>query len=1163
MSVSDNSVFKAAAQLAGNSINGTPEGIIWGFAKLLCMDEGMLQILVGEEGQKDLEAAHKWFEKNKISLDTVRNRMRSFFYCIIDDDERKTNIDSFEAFIGSDSEDADAEGILDKMVGLSSLNILELFSEDSDPDELEKQYDDLMDRANKFNESNKSDDNKDSEPDKKSSNKKDSDTQIPAFMRADRSADKKHKTDKKQKKLKLSELSDNIKNLNASLADVVKGQDSAVIKFIKGYAQGELLRLSENKKAPRSYFFFFGPPGVGKTLLANTAADALGLPFKVFNMSEYAGHQAHEELLGVASFYKDSKEGTLVKYVRENPECVLLFDEIEKAHINVIRQFLQILGSGTLDNKNIEKQISFKDTIIIFTSNVGRKLFSDRSEKFSTLPDKVLTDIIASEKNEKGEPVLPIEICSRIASGTSVMFDHLSVRQLADLVRKNFDAVAEGMKSEYGVKVTYSSYLPLLFLFSYGAEIDARVATSQSANFLKNEIYELLRQMENSNNSRDEITSVKLDVDWKGMAPDLKRLFVNKDKAEVLLFADKDSDVFDSIDKKKYVVHKTDDIDEAKEFLKNDLLAIFIDPTIGGDSDNDTILSITDYNTAGVKLFHDIIATQASIPIYMLEVDRALSDVDRDTFFQEGAAGVLKASENYRASLKRQFNQIMDELYMENENRKFTQRGYVIGYGTKQIIDENGKATILFYDLKRATAVDSETRGSMLLDNEKPDVRFSDVIGAGAAKEELDRFVSYLKNPKKYLASGGKPSKGVLLYGPPGTGKTMLAKAMAGEADVSFFEKSATDLLESGLGQNEDSIKWLFKKARKYAPSIIFIDEIDAIGKKRTGSAGSSYTEQLLNALLTQMDGFSSGDVTKPVFVLAATNYGVREGDDNISELDAALVRRFSARVKVDLPNEGERKEFIKRFIKKRGITTLSEQAINNVAARTAGNSIAILQNVFDNAFDAAYKLGRGMNDGDILTALEDYVHGEKKERTPEYYRRVAYHETGHAYVSYMNGNKPAYITIESRGDFGGYVAPERNENRTGYTKDELLGIIRSSLAGRCAEQEFYPADVAMNTGASSDLEHATNIAFEIICRLGMGDSLLVLSRQEVMVSSLASEYVARVNALLNEQMEITKSMIRDGRDVIEKIVEELVRDNRITGERFAELMEEFTKKDE
>jgi ATP-dependent Zn protease len=191
------------------------------------------------------------------------------------------------------------------------------------------------------------------------------------------------------------------------------------------------------------------------------------------------------------------------------------------------------------------------------------------------------------------------------------------------------------------------------------------------------------------------------------------------------------------------------------------------------------------------------------------------------------------------------------------------------------------------------------------------------------------------------------------------------------------------------------------------------------------------------------------------------------------------------------------------------------------------------------------------------LTALEEYNFGEKREHSPEYYRRVAIHETGHAYVSYISGDKPSYVTIESRGDFGGYMQHANIEKVTDHTREELLARIRTSLAGRAAEQVFYGKDKGLNTGASSDLKKATDTAFNILYKYGMEDEqLVVLSRDDILKSTLASQYVSKVNEILNAEMKNTIDIIQGAKDKIEKIADVLAKENRLTGKQFEEMME-------
>ncbi len=1176
MKAKDNHVYGAAMQFVKTISECIPETVIYGYAKLLSMDEKLVQSFISEEYMDDLEAAHKWFSENKLDLNLIKSGLL-LIIPYIPKCEVQEKRDSFSAFLESEDKKTGSEDILQKAVECAFVPVLSVFGEGMELQDIFTLCSDLKEKYASQLEKEK--EKKESEADgKKTVDGKDEVQPQPGIAAKEKNEnvpdeknDRKYenreipKTEEKEdskaeeKAVEIRDiglLAKKYRDLSASLLDVIKGQDQAVDKFIRGYNQGELLKQTEKGNHPKTYFFFFGPPGVGKTLMAETAAEALGIPYKIYNMSEYAAPNSHEDLIGTSKKYSNAKEGSLVKFVRQNPECLLVFDEIEKAHINVIRQFLQILGSGKLQNVCLEKETSFRDATIIFTSNVGKELYADRSINLTTLPEKVLIDAIQKEKDVYDQPMLPPEICSRIASGNTVMFNHLSVRHLAEMVRENFDRIVEGIKKEYGISITYAKELPLLFIYNRGGEIDARVAVGQSGKFFKDEVFELLRQLENKRIDGKEIKKIKIDVEWKGITSELKRLFKNSDATEILAFSD-NKELFDSVEGSQYKVHRASTIEEADDLIKNNISAVFIDPFFGTGSDDETILSISDYNTDGVRFFHSLLEKQSGLPIFMLELDREFSDVDRRTFLQEGATGTTVVSSKYLSSFKRQFGQIMEELYMEKESQAFSQRGWVIDFNTKQeLTGSEGVMKILFYDLKKRMAVDIESRGSILSDAERPGVRFSDVIGAERAKEELKYFVKYLQNPKQFLMNGGRPPKGVLLYGPPGTGKTMLAKAMAGESDVTFLQTSASEFMNKYVGESEANIRRIFAKAKKYAPAIIFIDEIDAIGKKRTGGDNRSATESMLNALLTEMDGFSSNDVTKPIFVLAATNYGVGAESDGISSLDAALIRRFDNKICVDLPKESERKTFIMNMLAKKEINTVSERAVESIAERTTGKSLAILQNVINLAHRNAIKESRNVEDNDLLSALEEYEFGDKKEYKPEYYKKVAIHETGHAYLSYISGDKPSYITIESRGNFGGYMQHSNQEEVMGYTKEELLAKIRSSLAGRAAEQVFFGKDKSLNTGASSDLLHATEWAWRIICSYGMDDDqLIVLSKDDVLKSSMAAEYIAKVNEILKTEMDNTIRIVENAKDIIRQIADVLVRENRLTGAQFEELM--------
>ena len=1013
MAATDNAVLATVLQFC-HAYGRTPEAVVYGYAKLLRMDEIPLRSILSEQDRKELDEVRKLMDENKLDMDLIKSGFILLIPMIRLQTEETNLYQQFEAFLERDVQKINSVEVVKKALQTMVLPVKDIFTTGHSMDDVFAYLKELKIKAKTFDEQ-KNGASEDADDDLRKQEKENNKGDAVLKEKAENGEHLREKTEKEcalkeeqstrkeaenqktpvsemEEKKTFTMLAEKYRNLHRSLLDVVKGQDQAVSKFVQGCFQGEVLQQKEKGKQPRTYFFFFGPPGTGKTLLAETAAEHMGVPVKKYNMSEYASQNSPDALIGTSQIYSNSKEGSLTRFVRQNPECVLIFDEIEKAHINVIRLFLQILGSGSLHSVSKEEDISFRDTIIIFTSNVGKELYADRSVSLSTLPEKVIVNAVQSEINEYGNPALPAEICSRLAAGNMIMFNHLSMRYLAEMADDNFRRISIDMEEVYGVPITYSNKLPLLFLYNRGSGIDARVATGQSGSFLKKEIYELTRQLDN-NKAADGVSSIHFDIEWDGMDEELKRLFVNDGKAEVLFLVDKEMADVLCFDTEKYTVYWAASIEEARKHLKKDITAVFINPFLGKRAENSHILSIADYNTDGVIFFHELAEKQTGISVYLLEVDQEFSEVDRRTFLQEGASGTIVLKKDYIEAFMRQFEQIMEELYMERESQTFSQRGWVIDCKSKQdVSSQKGTAKVLFYDLKKRMAIDMESRGAVLSEAQRPDVKFSDIVGAQKAKEELQYFIRYLTNPKQFMAAGGRPPKGILLYGPPGTGKTMLAKAMAGESDVAFLQTSASEFKNKFIGESEANIRKIFKRAKQYAPAIIFIDEIDAIGKQRTGTETAAHTDSMLNALLTEMDGFSSNS-QKPIFVLAATNYGAGREGEGISSLDSALLRRFDNKIYVDLPKQNERKKYMSLLVQKRNITGVSEQILENIAERTTGQSLAILQNIFDLAIRNAARESHAVTDHDLLNALEEYIYGEKREHTPEYYRSVAFHE--------------------------------------------------------------------------------------------------------------------------------------------------------------------------
>ena len=442
-----------------------------------------------------------------------------------------------------------------------------------------------------------------------------------------------------------------------------------------------------------------------------------------------------------------------------------------------------------------------------------------------------------------------------------------------------------------------------------------------------------------------------------------------------------------------------------------------------------------------------------------------------------------------------------------------------------------------------------------LFDKDKKDkVTFKDVAGLAGAKQEVEEIVSFLKNPKKYTELGGKIPKGALLVGPPGTGKTLLAKAVAGEANVPFFSMSGSDFVEMFVGVGASRVRDLFRQAKEKAPAIIFIDEIDAVGRargKNVMTGGNDERESTLNQLLTEMDGFGTNS---GVIILAATN--------RADVLDSALLRagRFDRQIHVDLPDLQERKEIFQVHLKPIKIDNTVD--IDFLAKQTPGFSGADIANVCNEAaLIAARNSHKHVGKQDFMDAVDRIVGGlERKTKimTDEEKRSIAFHEAGHATISWMleHANPLVKVTIVPRGVALGaawYLPEERQLTNKEHILDELCSL----LGGRAAEQLFLNQT---STGALNDLERATKQAYAMVAYYGMSDKLKDVSfydstgRYEYGFTKPYSENTAEVidketAAIIAEQMKRAKQILTDNEAGHHAMAQLLIEKEVITSE--------------
>jgi cell division protease FtsH len=473
---------------------------------------------------------------------------------------------------------------------------------------------------------------------------------------------------------------------------------------------------------------------------------------------------------------------------------------------------------------------------------------------------------------------------------------------------------------------------------------------------------------------------------------------------------------------------------------------------------------------------------------------------------------------------------------------------------------KNANLQAFSFGQSRARMVSPEDR--------KERITFKDVAGVKEAKEELQEIVEFLKNPKKFLDIGARIPKGVLLMGAPGTGKTLLARAVAGEAGVPFFHISGSEFVELFVGVGASRVRSLFKEAKKAAPAIIFIDEIDAVGRHRGAGLGGGHDEreQTLNQILVEMDGFEPHE---KVIVMAASN--------RPDVLDPALLRpgRFDRRVILDLPDIGDREEILKIHARKK---PLDENVnLRNLAERTPGFSGADLQNLMNEAAIFAARQGRKkIIQSDLINSIEKVLLGPERKShilTPEEKKISSYHEAGHALVAAAlpNADPVHKVSIVSRGRAAGYTLKLPVVERHLYSKSHFLDELAVSLGGYASEKIVFKD---ITTGAADDLQKATDIARALITKYGMSEKIgpITLAGEEEMVflgkelgitEKRYSEETAKLvdeelSKIMKESLKRAKNILEKNRPALNALAKKLIEQESIERQEFEELMKSF-----
>lgn len=1009
----------------------------------------------------------------------------------------------------------------------------------------------------------------------------------------------------------LAKLVERLRGLRDDLLAKVFGQGHAILAFEEGLYHSQCAVLADQeRRRPSAVFLFAGPPGVGKTYLAELAAARLGRPFKRFDMTGYSDNLAFQQLVGYAASYRGAGPGALTGFVARNPEAVLLFDEIEKAHLTTIQLFYQVLDAGQLEDKFTEQAVGFRDTVIIFTTNAGESLYNNPNRAgigrlHATYHKQTLLGALMHEKNPAtGQPAFPQAICSRLGQGYPILFSPLGINELEQVARAGLTRAKRLLERQYLKEISFDALVAMALVLREGPGADARQVTAEADKFLKGELFAYCGLFAPANLgaafARFDGIHVEVDPQARRLEGPAGDIFGQPPRPAILLVADGG---FCRACRQHLPEVDWQSAQGAEDIL--DILAahrldlVLLDLWLPGHDGSTPAYDLSgtlhqgqDYVPlssraleSGRGVLRAIHEHYPEVPVYLLSrpedqgagggqpglggsfyLDASLSPqapepleqarrvVDQELFLAcvraGGARGIITSDfggpgQGDRQALLESLRLVAWRLRREAAARALARERKVLGFQAAPALEPGARRLcIKLRDFGLSRAVEAADVGQLVEDVSRPEVKFDDVIGADEAKETLGFMVDWLRDPGRYQALGIRPPRGVLLTGPPGTGKTLLARAVAGESDCAFLERPASSFVTVWQGSGPQNVRELFERARRYAPAVVFLDEIDALGLRRAGLGGAARAqEETLAALLTEMDGFGSKKAP-PVIVLAATNLA--------AQLDDALKRRFDREVEVELPDRGARLKFLRRALAGREMPLVGPETLERLAGQSAGMSLAELERVMQEASVRAAQEGRRLNDALLEEAFERLRMGRARHnQDPEVLLRVARHEAGHALAAWLGGRPPMQVTIVGRGAAGGYMEREVDEQRLIHSKPELEQHLREALAGRAAELLYYGAEEGLSTGASGDLRQASQLARRMVGSLGMDGQVGLLTEPEGRAGGWAGQAAEVVEGaarrLLQAQFDRAQELLATHRAMLDNLVRELLEANRLT----------------
>lgn len=817
-----------------------------------------------------------------------------------------------------------------------------------------------------------------------------------------------------------------IKRLKKYLNAHLLNQENAVEVICDALVKSEHI---QDSKRPNGIFLFLGPPATGKTYLAQLLSENFSIYSKhiVIDMTQYTNEDSAGAFYGTSRQYGNAAPGLLTQFVRKNPQSIIIFDEIEKAHVNIQNALLSIMSSGYLedqcgwcsdgeawstDNKddteceleNLTTKVDFSQTMLIFTSNLGQELYNNEKlikslqDTPTQLEEMLYKSISKKEEGTQTDAYITAPLLSRLRQGNLVLFNKLDYTELKSIASKSFELEKVAFEENYNIKILLEANIVDILLLAFAPKLDVRAIKSSIGKAIFDRVTDYYMQ------TGREFLKVKVKVDTKS------QLFLNE----------------------------------------------------------------------------------------------LLQDVN----------GLTKELRHKNRSLF--FDIVMSE--------------------TKTILK------LKFKNLRIITVKNPEHFKKDGISIEVPNIMFSNIAGHNFVKKKLQEVVTLLKDYKILNSYDITVPKGMLLYGPPGTGKTMLAKALANEADLPFISTTGKDLLEEG------KIERIFSIAREYAPSIIFIDEIDSVPSRESHQSASL----VINTLLTNIDGFETYD--EPIFIIAATNMKNR--------IDEALLRsgRLDIHVEVAALDRDARRYFLEKMLEKEIFDTHID--LEDVLVYTTNLNGSDLEKVERESvlFGLKNKLTT-ITQEILIEQINIIKYGRKIDdnRFASALIETAYHEAGHAVVSKVLNPLEIIeqITVMPRSNALGFVSFSENEHYINQTKGYFENKICISLAGRIAQAEKFGSE-NIDSGASSDLEYANKLIYQAITRYGMDESLVNLNvnlfdtHQSVYKNDMIFQ---RMQVWLNELTKRTETIVQENWKSIETLANLLVEKEQVDGEFLTELL--------